>query len=102
MYPATMLANVSDNNNTNNNNLRLHHIRIIVMQQTNCKYLNIFTHCIEWKIARIIWIGFYKNDKNDDCFIPILGKDIVHFILKFLGYTLVQSDNVDNCKYIVL
>ena len=41
---------------------------------------------LQWKIARLVWIAFYKNEKNDKCFIDKLPKDILtNYILKFLG-----------------
>ena len=39
----------------------------------------------KWDIERIIWIGFYKNDKNDNCLIDTLPKDTVQHILSFLS-----------------
>ena len=38
---------------------------------------------ISWKQARIIWIGFHQNDKNDKCLISSLPKDIIKLILTF-------------------
>ena len=59
---------------------------IIIMQNTCCAYFKIFTNILEWKIARFIWIAFYKNEENDKCLIKKLPKDIIkNYILKFIG-----------------
>ena len=34
----------------------------------------------EWKYQRLIWIAFYKNDDNDDCFLKKFTKDTILFI----------------------
>ena len=65
---------------------------IVVMQHKKCSNINILINCIDWKIARIIWIGFYKNDRNEKCFISHLGKDIVLFILRYLGNHVAMID----------
>ena len=36
---------------------------------------------VDWNIERQIWIAFYKNNKNNKCFIDLLPKDIVKKIL---------------------
>ena len=49
-------------------------------------------HCvfdtIEWKLERIIWIGYYKNDQNNhdnhQCLLAKLPKDVVLYMLMFL------------------
>ena len=33
---------------------------------------------------RLIWIGYYKNRKNNSCLIAKLPKDIVRFLLQML------------------
>ena len=60
---------------------------IIMLQSSNCGYFKVFTNTLQWKIERLIWIGFYNNNKNDTCFINKLPKDIIiHYIFKFIGY----------------
>ena len=66
-----------------------------------------YKHELEWDIARLLWIGFYKNnninntndikdiditndnyynrDDDDQCLICILPKDIIGHILRFVG-----------------
>ena len=36
-----------------------------------------------WRYQRLIWIGLYKNDDNQQCFFKNVGKDIVQYILTF-------------------
>lgn len=38
---------------------------------------------IEWEVERLVWIGYLKNDDNDDCFVSQLSKDLVCFILSY-------------------
>ena len=58
---------------------------ILIVQDKNYCLLNIYAHYVESKIERIIWIGFYKNDKNDKCLIKNLPKDLVLYVLQLLG-----------------
>ena len=58
---------------------------ILVIHEKKYFTFNIYTHYIEWKHARIIWIAFYKNNQNKKCFIDTLGKDVVKIIFNFLG-----------------
>ena len=46
------------------------------------------THCLIWKQIRMIWIGYYKNNKNNNCLIRFLPKDIVVQIMNIAGYQL--------------
>ena len=39
----------------------------------------------QWEKERIIWIAFYNNDDNEKCLIKWLPKDIVFYMLQFLG-----------------
>ena len=39
---------------------------------------------INWDIERIIWIAFYKNEKNKKCVIQLLPKDVVKSILALI------------------
>ena len=45
--------------------------------------ITINTHIL-WKQERIIWIGYCKNDKNVQCLIARLPKDILKKILNFV------------------
>ena len=38
----------------------------------------------EWEIEKLLWIAFYKNENNQQCFIPTLPKVIVNHILIWL------------------
>lgn len=58
---------------------------ILIIQDKNCYILNVYRHYVEAKIERILWIAFYKNEKNDKCLIKNLPKDLVVNILKLLG-----------------
>ena len=69
--------------------------QIIVVYEHNYFGLDVFVNYLEWDIVRVLWIGFYKNDKNDDCLIHSLPKDIVKHIFTFLG---VLKENVDNLQ----
>ena len=59
--------------------------RIVIVQDKEYCIFNIYAHYIEWKIERIIWIGFSKNDSNNECFIDQLPKDLIIYILSLLG-----------------
>lgn len=39
---------------------------------------------VDWKLVRLIWIAFRKNDRNKLCFFSKLGKDVVNCIIAFL------------------
>ena len=39
---------------------------------------------IPWNLERHIWIAFWKNENNDNCYIQNLPKDVVTHILLFL------------------
>lgn len=69
---------------------------IIVMQDANYCLINIYKDYLEWNVARIIWIAFYKNEKNKQCLIGILPKDIVICILNMLGRQSAHGENTTN------
>ena len=54
----------------------------MVLQEHNYCLLDLLD---KWNIERLIWIAFYKNDKNNQCIIDKLPKDVVLFILTFLS-----------------
>lgn len=63
---------------------------IFVMHATKeCKLfykINFWTNFqnFEWKHERIMWIGYYQNDKNPQCIVHTLPKVIVEKILNFV------------------
>ena len=68
------------------------------MQDNNYCTFKIYTHYLTWDIARILWIGFYQNSENKDCFIYTLPKDLVKFILSMIGsaHNITES----NCIFV--
>lgn len=38
---------------------------------------------LSWEIHRLLWIGYYKNQDNDNCIFSQLSKDIIKKIIKF-------------------
>ena len=44
-----------------------------------------------WRYERVLWIGFYKNDKNEKCYVDSLPKDLLKLILR-LGLTVSVFD----------
>ena len=58
---------------------------IVVLQGNKQFIFDIYRYYIEWDVARIIWIGFYKNEQNDKCCIDALPKDLVKYIFLLLG-----------------
>lgn len=69
---------------------------VVVMYQHSYGYFNVLSHCLHWKIARLIWIGFYKNCDNIDCLISKLPKDIIHHIFQFLTIFSVGNNNIQS------
>ena len=64
---------------------------IILLQEHNyCKF-NIYKYYLESKIERIIWIGYYKNNDNNQCLMKKLPKDLILCILELLGKQLVMK-----------
>ena len=71
-------------------------VSIIIVQQQNYCVLKVYVNYITWDVARIIWIGFEKNETNNKCLIGMLPKDVVRYILNMLGPatdTTVSADN---------
>ena len=48
---------------------------------------------ISWKIERVLWIGFYKNVANEQCFISKLPKVLILCILRYLQWNLIDQIN---------
>lgn len=39
----------------------------------------------QWKIVRLIWIGYLKNEKNKKCLFVNLPKDIIIHVIKLIA-----------------
>ena len=63
------------------------------MQHYNYFSFNILLYRISWKILRLMWIGFYKNENNSSCYLYLLSKDEILHIIKFIG---IQSNKNDS------
>ena len=62
---------------------------IIAVAKLNYAFFNVFFDILKWEVARLIWIGFYKNNDNDKCFIGQLPKAIItNYIFELLGNVL--------------
>ena len=57
---------------------------LVVQEHNYCKF-TIYRHYLKPTIERQIWIGFYKNDDNNKCFIKKLPKDVIIYIFSFVG-----------------
>ena len=66
------------------------------MQERNYFSFNILLHRISWKDIRILFIGFYKNDLNNQCFVNLLSNDLLNHIIKFIGIKSSKSKNKNN------
>ena len=66
---------------------------MLVMQDYSYFIFKIYVHYIEWNQARIIWIGFYKNQDNKKCFIAKLPKDIVKQLFVYLPLVPKSSED---------
>lgn len=58
---------------------------MIVLQRRKHFIFDIHVDYVEWNVARIIWIAFYKNRHNSNCFIGQLPKDLIKSILDLVG-----------------
>ena len=59
---------------------------------------------LKWEIARLLWIGYLKNNDNPKCLLPKLPKDIIIHILSFQqsqlsNETIVSTWNLIDCYY---
>ena len=70
------------------------HANIVVMQSTKYCSFELIKNGIPWKIERIIWIAFYKNNTNRKCLLKLLPKDIVKVIVDLLSKTLLGQEFV--------
>ena len=55
-----------------------------------------FPRSIRWNRERVIWIGYEKNDKNDECLVAKLSKDVIKLIISFLRYEIIVVNSSDN------
>ena len=78
---------------------------VLIMQENKYSHFVVFSGCIEWKIVRLIWIGFYNNENNDKCLIKTLPKDIIKLVVSFLGRVvdeIASESMLKNTKQFVL
>lgn len=82
----------SSNTTNNNNSVRIENKSgLIIMQNHKYACFTIVKYFVKWECIRLIWIGFYKNSLNNNCYIDTLGKDVVRYILKFLTNIIVDG-----------
>ena len=65
---------------------------VIVLHKDKHCVIDIYIHYIEWEIARLIWIAFYKEENNDKCLIANLPKDLIKYILNLLGRIIYEPE----------
>ena len=65
-------------------------IQYSVMKPCVCHTVKEF-QTIDWNIARLVWIAYYKNDQNEQCFWNMLGKDVIKLILRLLDLSVFES-----------
>ena len=63
--------------------------------------LSILLHRVEWKILRLVWIAFYKNEDNSECRIAMLPKDVIKHIIKFVGVQAESNAPNANSKFVL-
>ena len=61
---------------------------------------------LDWKIHRLLWIGYEKNCDNEKCLIATLSKDIIFLILEFFfgcktRYITMKFDAEKTLNYVV-
>ena len=73
-----------------------------MIQETEAMCFDIYTNYTNWDVVRCIWIAFHKNDEknNKSCYFYKLPKDIIKYVIKFLGGTVLQAD--DKTKFVAL
>lgn len=62
-----------------------HNQSLIIGNKQQYFKLNIYNSIMDWHTTRILWIGWSKNRDNNQCFIKILPKDVLKYILSFIG-----------------
>ena len=61
------------------------HAKVVVMQGNNYGSFELIKNGLSWRIERILWIAFYKNETNEKCLISTLPKDIVKVVINLLS-----------------
>ena len=75
--PSTIICD----NVMNDNIYKWYEKEMIIMQENNyCSISILFDREIDWKIIRLVYIAFYKNESNKNCFIGQLPKDLIKYI----------------------
>ena len=64
--------------------IRHSNIQKVYTYNLNVKY-PAQNNILQWRAARVVWIGYYKNEKNSNCLINSLPKDLINHILRFVG-----------------
>ena len=61
--------------------------RIVVLSGKKTTYFDVYKNIIDWKIVRLIWIAYFKNDDNckEKCYFYKLSKDVINHLIKYLG-----------------
>ena len=52
----------------------------------------------DWKLQRVLWIGYKKNVYNKKCSFAVLSKDVIGYIIKFL---LIDDKNDNTSSYMM-
>ena len=60
-----------------------------ITNKDNYKHIFKEPTIVKWKQIRQVWIAFYKNDKNNNCLIHLLPKDIVKSIIKLVAIYVI-------------
>ena len=53
------------------------------LQHSNKDNDNNYNKKVNWQCARVIWIAFHKNNKNNECHIQSLPKNAISNILDY-------------------
>ena len=75
---------------------------MLVMQHTGHFSFDVCMYALPWKIVRLLWIGYYNNDKNEKCLIQKLPKDILSKIIKLLDNRSKHHQKFDTSNMICL
>ena len=41
-------------------------------------------HQFPWKLERLVWIAYEKNENNENCLLATVAKDVILHIISFL------------------
>ena len=56
---------------------------LFIAQKKSYTYFELFKN-EDWNKIRLIWIAFYKNNSNNQCYFDQLPKDVILVIIKLL------------------